>query len=115
MKVWYFAIVYFFLTAVGFVGASGRIAGIKLILCGPAASLSNLCSAISRLSDPEFAVSWRVPDLYKTIALHGAIWLVGIGLFFLFRAVGWKPWIAVAIAWSVAVPINLFYEMAQNV
>lgn len=115
MKLWYFVLIYFGLTAVGFISVAGRLAGLKLIVCGPAASLSYMIGAIAHLSDPEFAVSWRMPDFYKTIALHGTVWIAGLGLIILFRSVGWKPWIAFVIAWAVAVPINLFYEMAQNV
>lgn len=115
MKLRYFFLIYFCLTAVGFIAVAGQLVGLKLILCGPAASLFYMIEAIAHLFDPEFAVWWRRPDLYKTIALHGTIWIAGLGLVTLFKSAGWKPWIAFVIAWAVAVPINLFYEMAQNV
>ncbi len=115
MKIWSITLAYFGLSAFGFIGAKGRLAGLKLILCGPAASFSYFVKAITSLSDPEFAVSWRQPDIYKSIALHGGIWLIGLSIIIVFKLVGWKPLIAVGIAWGVAVPINLFYEMAQNV
>ena len=114
MKIRTFIIIYLILSAGGFIHLGGRLDGAVILLCGPAKSLSYLTTAIAYLNNPDFAVPDRVVDLYKAIGLHLGIWLGGLALVVGFLKVGWRPWIAIVIAWLISVPINLAYEMMQN-
>jgi len=115
MKGWGFVIAYIGLTVAGCIPADGWWVPVKLIVCGPAGSFSCMAEAIVSLLNPEFAVPWRVPDIHRSIALHGIVWVVGLGFLLLFRFTEWNSWIAVGVVWVIVVPLNLFYEMAQNV
>lgn len=112
---WLFG-VYLMLTAIGFLDFSGGIEGIRLLICGPGASLSFAIEQIEVLRQLE--LDYPAPEitgsLHRAIAVHGAIWLGSPLLVFLFTRMGWKLWPAVTICWLVSVPINLMVVALQN-